>query len=393
MYVTSATLSDLFRPLLSLLLSTPVSPDGDLGHPMHTRPRPRRKDPGDQATAVAYPANHDTSTPVAPAALQSVGGRNRFLGVALDDGGIFSVGYEGAQCVEWRPFVCESLPSHVPQGRFRAHWSNGTVDGTFDGVLAEYQANLDREARRFPTTHSCSFRLNVVVSLPRSSLAELLAKIADQLAHTTFIHGDLKAGNVILARKGPLLIDAFDLREGVRSPGWSPNWSAPEQVLGLPVTPAADVYPLGVMLVQLLDGEMLGEVRKFRTLPTPDGRDEFSVFYDPYVYVERSDVEWADRSRSKWVAFARSCLRFDPEKRCQSPAAFSDQIRSLLHDEPLPASKRLVLVRDAWPATLVDGTDRLATIIDDMSPSIPTDSEPPSDPTRLLGPSDPFQTP
>ena len=83
--------------------------------------------------------------------LQSVGGRNRFLGVALDDGRVFSVGYQDTKWVEWRPFVCESLPSQVPQATFCAEWSNGVADGTFDGTLGEYQAKLDREARRFPS--------------------------------------------------------------------------------------------------------------------------------------------------------------------------------------------------------------------------------------------------
>ena len=54
---------------------------------------------------------------------------------------------------------------------------------------------------------------------------------------------------MLLTANQPTLIDDFGLQTGAIAPGWTPDWSPPEQVLGNPVTPAADIYPLGIMLL------------------------------------------------------------------------------------------------------------------------------------------------
>ena len=48
--------------------------------------------------------------------------------------------------------------------------------------------------------------------------------------------------------------------------GWTRHWSAPEQMLAEPVSSATDIFSLGQMFVILLNGQLFGEVRKFKLL-------------------------------------------------------------------------------------------------------------------------------
>ncbi|WP_370542216.1 serine/threonine-protein kinase [Amycolatopsis sp. FDAARGOS 1241] len=92
------------------------------------------------------------------------------------------------------------------------------------------------------------------------------SRLADALAHLHaqgVTHRDLKPGNILLAEHGPLIADfgiadALDLTR-VTATGTvvgTAAYMAPEQVVGDPVEPAADVYSLGLVLLECLTGEL-----------------------------------------------------------------------------------------------------------------------------------------
>jgi serine/threonine protein kinase len=102
--------------------------------------------------------------------------------------------------------------------------------------------------------------------LPAESVLVLVAGVAEALQSihgAGVVHRDLKPSNVILAADGPRVID-FGIARAVDStsmtqtgfrPG-TPAFMSPEQVRGQPVTPAADIWSLGVLAAFAATGEL-----------------------------------------------------------------------------------------------------------------------------------------
>ena len=98
----------------------------------------------------------------------------------------------------------------------------------------------------------------------------LLATVADAVAYAhsqLVVHRDLKPSNVLVDRAGEPRVLDFGIAKLIEESGdqtltgtglrvLSPAYAAPEQILGEPISTATDVYALGLMLCELLVGEL-----------------------------------------------------------------------------------------------------------------------------------------
>ncbi|MEU4250639.1 protein kinase [Amycolatopsis sp. NPDC026612] len=101
--------------------------------------------------------------------------------------------------------------------------------------------------------------------MPASDVLALADGLAEALAHVhaqRIVHRDLKPANVFLSADGPLIgdfgiahaLDATHITGTGLIPGTA-AYLAPEQVSGEPAGPPADVYALGLILLECLTGQ------------------------------------------------------------------------------------------------------------------------------------------
>ena len=178
--------------------------------------------------------------------------------------------------------------------------------------------------------------------LPARRALELALAVADGLsfAHEHgLVHRDVKPQNVLLSREGEVKVTDFGIarslhvEHGVTQTGTvlgTSEYLAPEQASGKPVSPATDVYSLGVVLWELLAGDVPFEGENFVAValrhlnePPPDLRER------------RPDV-------SPRLAAAVECaLAKDPARRFPSMAALARELRACLAEAdgaaPAPA--------------------------------------------------------
>ncbi|MBE1487335.1 serine/threonine-protein kinase [Plantactinospora soyae] len=132
-------------------------------------------------------------------------------------------------------------------------------------------------------------RLGRTGPVPPAIAAEVAAQLAGALAYLhrrDIVHGDVKPGNLLVPADGGLvrLVDFGAARRvgadsGLPTTQATPEYVAPEVIVGAPVTPASDVYALGIVLFELVSGcspyrgglpaQVLDRHRNCRPVPPP----------------------------------------------------------------------------------------------------------------------------
>jgi eukaryotic-like serine/threonine-protein kinase len=214
----------------------------------------------------------------------------------------------------------------------------GVLDGTHPYLVLEYiegesiDAYCDRQ------------KLNV------DARVALFLNVLDAVAHAhshLIVHRDIKPANIFVTRAGSVKLLDFgiakllDYTTGAAAPTRSsataltPQYAAPEQLLGKPVTTATDVYSLGLVLYVLLTGkhpvscESGSSAELIQAVLTQDAPRASTVEGMPTVQ-RRSLQGDLDNILGK-------ALKKAPAERYASVDAFADDLKRYLTHEPVKA--------------------------------------------------------
>jgi hypothetical protein len=176
--------------------------------------------------------------------------------------------------------------------------------------------------------------------LPVRRALELALDVANGLsfAHERgLVHRDVKPQNVLLSQEGEVKVTDFGIARslhvdhGVTQTGTvlgTGEYLAPEQASGQPVSPATDVYSLGVVLWELLTGEVPFAGENFVAVALRHVNEP-----PPSLRQRRPDVS------PRLDAAVDRALAKDPARRFPSMAAFAKELRACLAEvegDPAP---------------------------------------------------------
>jgi eukaryotic-like serine/threonine-protein kinase len=167
---------------------------------------------------------------------------------------------------------------------------------------------------------------------------DVMAAVAH--AHTNLIvHRDIKPPNILVSHDGQVKLLDFGIaklleadaagapflltREGEQA--LTPEFAAPEQITGGPVTTATDVYSLGVLLYLLLSGE-------HPTLREGKAPTDYLKYLTQTEPMRLSNVAPVDRDLDLILFKA---LKKDPNERYGSIAAFAGDLQRYLSHQPI----------------------------------------------------------
>jgi serine/threonine-protein kinase len=187
-------------------------------------------------------------------------------------------------------------------------------------------------------------------SLGVDARLRLFVQVAAAVAHAhsrLVVHRDLKPANILVTEGGEVRLLDFgiaklledgpaDETELTRLAGraLTPEYAAPEQIVGRPIGTGADVYALGVVLFELLTGSRPYRVRRGSQAALEDAIAQAEVRRPSDAATDRS---LARRLRGDLDTIVLKALKPEPADRYGTAAAFADDVERYLTRQPVRA--------------------------------------------------------
>ena len=263
--------------------------------------------------------------------------------------------FEGQVAVKLLNLALVGHPSEqrfAREGRVLARLQHPNIARLLDaGVEAARQPYLVLEYVRGERIDDYCNRHGLGVEQRIRLFLDVLAAVAH--AHSNLVvHRDLKPSNILVTGQGEVkLLDfgiaallsggADDVTPLTRNvgPGLTPGYASPEQLLGQPITTAADVFALGTVLFELLAGR-----RPSSTHDEPQTSAELirlTLQEDaPRLSEVAAQAQWRRSLRGDLDNIVAMALRRNPGERYRTAELFAQDLRRYLAHEPLAARPR-----------------------------------------------------
>jgi len=192
--------------------------------------------------------------------------------------------------------------------------------------------------------------------VPLQQRLELICAVCEAVyaAHREqIVHRDLKPSNVLVSETGEVKLLDFGVSKltgeadddktqtVLGSAPLTPDYAAPEQLLGQPVTPATDVYALGLLLYRLLTGELPHARHSLAAAVTAAGKDD-RITRPSLILRKRTGTDPKGRAQARALdgdldQIVLKALQHDPARRYASAAELADDLRRHLDGRPVLA--------------------------------------------------------